>query len=106
MIWDTSPQALREWRNGRSAEYEDATNASLENPMPASIWGMLSDALEKAVSETATPESEAPSMGFHVGVKTRKKASGKQLREIVARGHLLVPRSSSRTLSVPPDPGA
>ena len=76
VIWDTSPQALREWRNGRSAEYEDATNASLENPMPASIWGMLSDALEKAVSETATPESEAPSMGFHVGVKTRKKASG------------------------------
>ena len=77
VISDTTPQALREWRNGRCAEYEDAANTSLENPMPASFWGVLSDALEEAVSKTATPESEAPSMCFHVGVKTRKKASGK-----------------------------
>ena len=76
MIWDTTPQALREWRKRRCAEYEDAANTSLENPMPALFWGVLSDALEEAVSKTATPESEAPSMCFHVGVKTRKKASG------------------------------
>ena len=76
VIWDTTPQALREWRKRRCAEYEDAANTSLENPMPASFWGVLSDAVEEAVSKTATPESEAPSMCFHVGVKTRKKASG------------------------------
>ena len=77
VIWDTTPQALREWRKGRSTEYEDAANASLENPMGASMWGVLSDALEQAISKTATPESDAPSMCFHVGAKTRKKASGK-----------------------------
>ena len=47
MIWDTTPQALREWREGRSAQYEDPANASLENPMGALLWGMLSDGLEK-----------------------------------------------------------
>ena len=76
VIWDTTPQALREWRKRRCAEYEDVSNTSLENPMPAAFWGVLSDALEKAVSKTATPESEVPSMCLKVGVKTRKKASG------------------------------
>ena len=75
-MWDTTPQALRTWHEKRSAEYEDAGNASLENPMGASMWGVISDALEKAVSKTATPESDAPSMCFHVSVKTQKKASG------------------------------
>ena len=77
VTWDTTPQALREWRKNRSAEYEDAANTSLENPMPASFCDVLSEVLEEAVSKTATPESEAPSMSFQVGVKTRKKASGK-----------------------------
>ena len=27
VVWDTTPQALREWRDGRSSEYEDAGNA-------------------------------------------------------------------------------
>ena len=76
VIWDTTPQALREWRKRRCAEYDDAANTSLENPMPASFWGVLSGALEKAVSKTATPEREAPSMCLQIGVKTRKKASG------------------------------
>ena len=52
MIWDTTPQALREWREGRSAQYEDPANASLENPMGALLWGMLSDGLEKGNIET------------------------------------------------------
>ena len=77
VVWDTTPQALREWRKGRSAEYEDAANASLENPMTVSMVGVLSDALEEAISEMAISESDAPSMGFHIGVKTRKTASGK-----------------------------
>ena len=77
VIWDTTPQALREWRQGRSAQYEDAANTSLENPMGTSLWGVLSDGLEKAISKTATPESEAPSMSLHVCVEARKKASGR-----------------------------
>ena len=77
VIWDTTPQAWRTWRQERSAEYEDAANASLENPLGASLLGAISDRLEEAISKTATPESEAPSMSLHVKVKARKKLSGK-----------------------------
>ena len=76
VIWDTTPQALREWRKRRCAEYANAAHTSLKNPMPASFLGVLSDALEKAVSKTVTPESDAPSLCLHVSVKTRKKAWG------------------------------
>ena len=74
--WDVTPEALRAWREERSAEYEDAANASLGNPLGASMWGVLADALEKGMSETATPESEAPSMRMYLEVETTKKASG------------------------------
>ena len=76
VVWDTTPQALREWRKGRSSEYGDAANASLENPMGVALWGALSDGLENAISKTGTPESEAPSMSLHLDMKTNKKASG------------------------------
>ena len=74
--WDTTPEALRAWREERSAEYEDAANARLANPLGVSLWGVLADALEEGMSKTATPESEAPSMGLHLEVETTKKASG------------------------------
>ena len=77
VTWDTTPHALRAWRYGRSAEHEDAANVSLEDPMGASMLGVLSDPLEEAVLKTATPESDAPSISFHVRAKTRKKALGK-----------------------------
>ena len=77
VIWDTTPQAVREWRKARSAEYEDAANVSLENPVGASLLEVLSEGLEKAISKTAIPESEAPSMSLHLDVRTRKKAAGK-----------------------------
>ena len=77
VIWDTTPEALREWREARSAAYEDSANASLENPVGAPVWVDLSDAVERAVSATGTPESEVPSIGLYLDVKTRKKASGK-----------------------------
>ena len=41
------------------------------------MWVELSDAVERAVIDTGTPESEAPSMALHLDVKTGKKASGK-----------------------------
>ena len=102
VIWDTTPQALREWRQGRSAQYEDAANTSLENPMGTSLWGVLSDGLEKAISKTATPESEAPSMSLHVCVEARKKASGKGAlpgtRRGVWRGPARAQRGSRGTM--------
>ena len=103
MIWDTTPQALREWREERSAQYEDAANASLENPIGASLWGVLSDGLEKAISKTATPESEAPSMSLHVAMEARKKASGRGpplpgTRQGVWRGPAQAQRASCGTM--------
>lgn len=77
VVWDTSPEALREWRGTKSPEYADAANASLENPLGARLSESLSDSLEKAVSEAGIPESEAPSLSLHLYAGTKKKASGK-----------------------------
>lgn len=78
VMWEPSAEALREWNNGRSAEYEDPANMSVGKPMPASFWmGALSDLMERAVAKTGMPESEAPSRLFHLSEKTRKKARGK-----------------------------
>ena len=77
ITWDTTPQAWRTWRETRSVAYEDAANASVESPTGVEAWGGLADALEEAVSRTAIPESEAPSVSLQSAVTTRKKASGK-----------------------------
>ena len=78
VMWEPTPQALREWNNGRSVEYEDAANMSLGKTMPESFWfGVLTDLMEQALAKTETPESEAPSRLFHVSEKKRKKARGK-----------------------------
>ena len=76
VTWDTTPQALREWRESRSVEYENAANTNFETPIPAASWIELSEVMEGAVSRTATPESEVPSMSFHVDLKTQKEGIG------------------------------
>ena len=55
----------------------DAANASLDNPLGASLCGVLSDSLEKAISKAGISESEAPSMSLHLDARTNKKALGK-----------------------------
>ena len=77
VTWDTTPEALRAWREERSGAYRDAANASLDNPWGTSLWGMLSDSLEKAASKAGIPESETPSMSLYLDARTDKKASGK-----------------------------
>jgi len=77
VIWDTTPQALRGWRETRSAAYKDPANASLENPLGASALVELSDVIERGVLASGMPESEAPSMCLHLAVKRHKKVSGK-----------------------------
>ena len=77
VTWDTSSEALKEWNRKKSGEYEDAANASLDNPIPAAkLWFVLSDTLTEGSSDLGIPESETPSMSFKIGVKTRKKKSG------------------------------
>ena len=76
VTWDTTPQALREWRHRRSTEYENPANVSLKNPAGARVWDRMSDLMEEAISEAGDAEGNAPSMHFHVDVKVRKEASG------------------------------
>ena len=78
VMWEPSPEALREWNNGRSAEYEDPANLSVGKRMPVSfLLGVLPELVERAVAKTGIPESEAPSRFFQLSEKTRKKARGK-----------------------------
>lgn len=76
VVWDTTPQALRSWQRRRSAAYEDAAHASLNNPQGASLVGTLSDALEQAVSKTKLAECDAPSMCLYLSATTSKTTSG------------------------------
>ena len=78
VTWDTTPQASREWREKRSAAYKDAAYASMDNAIGLSLGGMLSNGLERVISDAGIPESEAPSMSWHLdAMKTRKRAFGK-----------------------------
>ena len=77
VVWDTTPQAWREWRKARSAEYEDSANASLGNPLDMALLEWLTDGLEKAIAKTAIPESETPPMSMHLDIRTRKEAVGR-----------------------------
>ena len=53
VLWDTTPQALREWHKNKSVEYEDAANTGLKNPITVTSSPWLLDVLEKTVAETA-----------------------------------------------------
>ena len=78
LVWDTTPEALREWRENKSLEYVDAANASLENPLGALLWELLPDAIERAVSEGRITESDTPSVSLHLYAWTNKKEPGKE----------------------------
>lgn len=77
VAWDTTPQAWRAWRKARSAEYDDPANASVGNPVPVDLFGVLSESVEKLTQSAAISDSETPSMTLHVEVKTQEKAAGK-----------------------------
>ena len=77
VIWDTTPQALREWGETRSARYDDARGSSMVSGMGTLGLVQMADALEKTVIETRTPESEAPSISLHLDVKITKEMSGR-----------------------------
>ena len=78
VAWDTTPEAWREWSRKRSADYDDAANTGLENAIPvAKIITWLSESLDKAVSKTEYPDSEAPSMSLLIEKKTQKTRRGR-----------------------------
>lgn len=77
VVWDTTPEALREWRAQRSAAYMDPANTPLGNPFGLQLLDRLPEGLENAIAKTRVPENEAPSMGLHLDAKTIKEAPGK-----------------------------
>ena len=77
VLWDTTPEAIKEWDAKRSREYENVANTTLMDPLPASMLAMLSQAMEKAIERTETIESEAPSCCYHLKIKVEKKKRGK-----------------------------
>ena len=77
VLWDTTPEAVQEWEERRSREYDDAANTSLENPLPASMLAVFSGLLRTTIEKTAVAESEMPSICCHLDVKAKKKRTGK-----------------------------
>ena len=77
VLWDTTPEAIKEWDAKRSREYEDIANTTLMNPLPATILPMLSELSEKTTEQTGFVESELPSCSFHLGSKVKKEKIGK-----------------------------
>ncbi len=73
VTWDTTPEAMDEWRQRRSAHYDDVANASLHNLVPGA---KLLDWVSALMSETGLPESETPSRNLRVAVKVKKQRTG------------------------------
>lgn len=72
VVWDPTPEALREWRGRRFSEHGASANSSLGNPMGARP-------LEQILEDLAEiPESAAPSsVHFHLHAMANKKAPGR-----------------------------
>ena len=73
VTWDTTPEAMDEWRQGRSAHYDDVANASLHNLVPGA---KLMDWVSALLSETGLPENEMPSRNLRVAVRVKKRRTG------------------------------
>ena len=78
VTWDTTPEAWREWSRKRSVDYDDAANLGLENPIPvAKMMALFSESLDRAISKTECPDSEAPSMSLLIERKAQKTRRGR-----------------------------
>ena len=73
VTWDTTPEAMDEWRQSRSACYDDVANASLHGLVPGTT---LLDRVSSLLSEAGLPENETPSRNLRVGVRVEKRRSG------------------------------
>ena len=73
VTWDTTPEAIEEWKQRRSACYEDVANASLHGLVPGA---KLLDHVSLLMAEADLPENEMPSRNLRVAVRVRKRRSG------------------------------
>ena len=73
VTWDTTTEAMDEWRQCRSAYYDDVANASLHGLLPGA---KLLDRVSSVLSKTGLPEDEMPSRNLRAGVRVKKRRSG------------------------------
>ena len=85
VVWDTTPEAWREWRKARSAEYQDPANASVKEPLAVNLCGVFPESSEEGMLQAETPESEASSRTLHLEVKTQKKVAARDHTPISSR---------------------
>ena len=102
VVWDTSPEALQEWDEKKSSEYEDAANTSLENPVGAAKFGpILSEALKKAVPKLGLEESDLPSFSLNITVQTGKNKMGKgPYPELIALHREIADKSKDKSYKI------
>lgn len=81
VVWDTSPEALREWDQKRSREYRDVANTTFGDPIPfaTGINSSFMDYLMESAAELGLAESEIPSISFKISIKTQKKKKARGL---------------------------
>ena len=70
VAWDATPEAIDEWRQHRSAHYDDVANASLHNLVPEA---RLLDWVSALMSETGL----MPSQGLRAAVRVKKRRTGR-----------------------------
>ena len=69
VAWDATPEAMDEWRQHRSAHYDDVANSSLHNLIPEA---KLLDWVSALASETGL----MPSQNLRVAVRVEKRRTG------------------------------
>ena len=69
VAWDATPEAMDEWREHRSAHYDDVANSSLHDLGP---WAKLLDGVSALTSETGL----IPSRHLRVAVRVNKRRTG------------------------------
>ncbi len=78
VLWETTPEAMKEWGVKRSREYEDAANTTLMNPISLTALLRWLELLEKPIERTGTVKSEvSSSLHFHIEKKVERKKEGK-----------------------------
>lgn len=78
VLWEVTPEAMKEWEAKRSVEYEDVDNLTLKNPIPLTALLSHPHILEKLQESTITAESKVPSLRFSIETKVEKKKKGQE----------------------------
>ncbi len=69
VVWDTSPQAISEWIDQRTADYDDVANIKPHKALKKILW----DSLNTIRTDSKFAECEIPSLKLNIDISVRKK---------------------------------